>query len=602
MSLVSAQMSKRQDAQDDLEEIIPKLPSKELDGTRQEYVDGDVKYEYTCHPVGECEPCSDLEKKIQTYCRPYGNKQLIQCSWMGPEPPSRVELPTHQPCRRVAKIEMQAFNVAIAVLRGWRVELACNLDHGMALDTIPAIILLRLLLQLVPLPTRVVVNTQWHYILAFQLAFLGSSTDLSGFLTRSLRKAYSDAQVEWVDTWRSVTIGSSADWHTVNACLMGDDQEDTPSGIQVQVSPEARSSIRKQFTCINPEYRKQEKMLQRKTSIERDGFLYDASVVLKGALQYMTEKTAGSLNGTLASGRMPDGFDPAMLDKFKHLIQQTQGRVSSGAESMRERLEKTTRHLVYDLSAVLLRRKEDTGNQHPWLLLMKIYPDGPLQDQSYQWRAEFGVEADALMNLDTDALLADEDVIQAMRAWRDPEPLSPLPHHSVSSHTSTNPTPTSIAQTLYAQIKDHYVPWYLFYTKFGASEEDETPVSEQQLTHLDSDAQMHSENSMLDGQHGFADTDMDEGWIDSGGWVDAPRYDDIVACKTCHNGDEATGNQIFLCDKCDEGVHQLCAVPPIRDEEIEQDPWYCRECQSKNTDIAMDGISGVKRKIDETDS
>ncbi|KAL1923532.1 uncharacterized protein VTP21DRAFT_8512 [Calcarisporiella thermophila] len=57
--------------------------------------------------------------------------------------------------------------------------------------------------------------------------------------------------------------------------------------------------------------------------------------------------------------------------------------------------------------------------------------------------------------------------------------------------------------------------------------------------------------------------------------------EDIIACRVCQGCDEAPGNKIFLCDDCDNPIHQLCQKPPIRDEEEALDPWYCEECLTK---------------------
>jgi hypothetical protein len=53
-------------------------------------------------------------------------------------------------------------------------------------------------------------------------------------------------------------------------------------------------------------------------------------------------------------------------------------------------------------------------------------------------------------------------------------------------------------------------------------------------------------------------------------------------CLHCYNKDaHDPGNDMFLCDNCNRGVHQLCENPPIEDFEKEADPWYCRSCSEK---------------------
>lgn len=37
-------------------------------------------------------------------------------------------------------------------------------------------------------------------------------------------------------------------------------------------------------------------------------------------------------------------------------------------------------------------------------------------------------------------------------------------------------------------------------------------------------------------------------------------------------------NDMFFCEYCNRGVHQLCEEPPIAAAEKDLDPWYCRGC------------------------
>ncbi|KAH8548082.1 hypothetical protein BGW37DRAFT_470445 [Umbelopsis sp. PMI_123] len=54
--------------------------------------------------------------------------------------------------------------------------------------------------------------------------------------------------------------------------------------------------------------------------------------------------------------------------------------------------------------------------------------------------------------------------------------------------------------------------------------------------------------------------------------------DDGDVCKYCLIGLDVEGNRLFICDACNQCVHQLCETPPIQNEEIEIDPWMCRDC------------------------
>lgn len=54
---------------------------------------------------------------------------------------------------------------------------------------------------------------------------------------------------------------------------------------------------------------------------------------------------------------------------------------------------------------------------------------------------------------------------------------------------------------------------------------------------------------------------------------------DDTVCKVCQIPDIIDNiNNMFYCDNCNLGIHQLCAEPHIADYEVDIDPWYCREC------------------------
>jgi len=55
-------------------------------------------------------------------------------------------------------------------------------------------------------------------------------------------------------------------------------------------------------------------------------------------------------------------------------------------------------------------------------------------------------------------------------------------------------------------------------------------------------------------------------------------FADGDVCKYCLIGLDVDGNKLFICDACNQYMHQLCETPHIRDEEIFIDPWLCREC------------------------
>ncbi|KAJ1959181.1 hypothetical protein IWQ62_004713 [Dispira parvispora] len=70
---------------------------------------------------------------------------------------------------------------------------------------------------------------------------------------------------------------------------------------------------------------------------------------------------------------------------------------------------------------------------------------------------------------------------------------------------------------------------------------------------------------------------------------------DIIACRVCMSGDDSPDNQIVLCDACDEGIHQLCQVPPITEKHLAYDPWYCARCWQQYRERSP--AIGIKRKF-----
>ncbi|KAI8643171.1 hypothetical protein BD408DRAFT_342904 [Parasitella parasitica] len=85
------------------------------------------------------------------------------------------------------------------------------------------------------------------------------------------------------------------------------------------------------------------------------------------------------------------------------------------------------------------------------------------------------------------------------------------------------------------------------------------------------------------------------------------------ACKHCGIKDIVEDiNDIFFCESCNQGVHQLCEEPPVEAFEKDVDPWYCRSCckaqnipvpslpQLRDAAIYDENILKRKRKEDHT--
>ncbi|KAI7860093.1 hypothetical protein BDC45DRAFT_431802 [Circinella umbellata] len=115
-------------------------------------------------------------------------------------------------------------------------------------------------------------------------------------------------------------------------------------------------------------------------------------------------------------------------------------------------------------------------------------------------------------------------------------------------------------------------PVYLFYCNRNMVVETMKPAQEEvgQTTQ-----QQEGENIMTESGITLADYILDE--EDRRYVYDNPEDDKV--CKVCGIDEIIEDvNNMFYCDQCDLGVHQLCEDPPVQQFETEVDPWYCREC------------------------
>ncbi|KAI8380262.1 hypothetical protein BD560DRAFT_387618 [Blakeslea trispora] len=80
--------------------------------------------------------------------------------------------------------------------------------------------------------------------------------------------------------------------------------------------------------------------------------------------------------------------------------------------------------------------------------------------------------------------------------------------------------------------------------------------------------------------------------------LDDPNSEEHIPCMHCGIAEIADDiNDMFFCESCHQGVHQLCEDPPIQSFEVKIDPWYCRTCcRVKN--LPLENVS-LKRKREE---
>lgn len=107
-----------------------------------------------------------------------------------------------------------------------------------------------------------------------------------------------------------------------------------------------------------------------------------------------------------------------------------------------------------------------------------------------------------------------------------------------------------------SEFSKEYRPVYLFYV----NQELITATSEKE------------EHITLDDYTFDEDYEYTEGKL-----AEEEKEEEDEMCTHCGLGD-AVGNDIFFCESCNRGVHQLCEVPQIQLFEKDVDPWYCRTC------------------------
>lgn len=75
-----------------------------------------------------------------------------------------------------------------------------------------------------------------------------------------------------------------------------------------------------------------------------------------------------------------------------------------------------------------------------------------------------------------------------------------------------------------------------------------------------------------------------------------PEEEDNEFCMHCGIKEIINDlNDMFFCENCNRGVHQLCEDPPIQNYEKEVDPWFCRSC-SRVKDLPIPPPPSSKRK------
>ncbi|KAJ1976065.1 hypothetical protein H4R35_002864 [Dimargaris xerosporica] len=175
--------------------------------------------------------------------------------------------------------------------------------------------------------------------------------------------------------------------------------------------------------------------------------------------------------------------------------------------------------------------------------------------------------------------LYDRDLVDptAWKCWRDgrPEKLAQLPVPLLMSGDS-------IVWAFYRRVDD---PDSELAASRTATTETSTPLAHR------NESSFGDHDDMV--YHGYDDEN-------DGLFITADNTVDFIACKKCMSGDEQPDNQIVLCDKCDEGVHQRCQRPVVTAKHLTYDPWYCADCWAQLQQASSLSLTpNLKRKLDE---
>jgi hypothetical protein len=145
----------------------------------------------------------------------------------------------------------------------------------------------------------------------------------------------------------------------------------------------------------------------------------------------------------------------------------------------------------------------------------------------------------------------------------------------------------AIDNTLPTEFSKDYKPVYLFYGNL-----DLLLSKDQQVITL--------EDYTFDDEYEYEPLDQE--------YIQDPPEEDET-CMHCGIKEIVNDvNDMFFCEYCNRGVHQLCEEPPIHASEKDIDPWYCRTCcKAQNIPIPSSSIPeeegtpsvSIKRKRDD---
>ncbi|KAI7885339.1 hypothetical protein K492DRAFT_234136 [Lichtheimia hyalospora FSU 10163] len=427
--------------------------------------------------------------------------------------------------------------------------------EGLAVGSIPRVLLARILLQLYVIPQHYLDNPgdSLIRILVAGLQQYGETSDLDGLLQFCLHQAQSLNNTPNASTnesglssgptlaqldswwWKDLAVSSLQDWDRLDLAYPVDKSE--PVNLHIQIlSEEARRG------AVQIKYAKDVASLQDKRLFyyhEKAPIPIDS--ILCGTMKYLEGRHPGPESSSTSSSQ---------LAGLGQLVEKRLEQFARDRFKQKQHLEQHRRVAAdYNLMGALMRRYDDSmqavhgGEQ--WCLYIRDYI---YNDAGTVWR-----------------------IISEAKAHGDSKPAETRIHSSqalADIRGVTTPTDDGSGVLEPSDQSRVYRPIYLFYSNRELVEQ--SLHGNTLATTTDNPPTEQQGGGVITMEDYLLDEDVEYG--------DDMEVDDTV-CKVCQIPDIIDNiNNMFYCDNCNLGIHQLCAEPPIANYEVDIDPWYCREC------------------------
>ncbi|KAG2226689.1 hypothetical protein INT45_001036 [Circinella minor] len=442
--------------------------------------------------------------------------------------------------------------------------------EGLYVDSIPRVLLARILVQLYIIPQKLVNNPQFNLIpiLLDGLQEYGNTSDLNGLFEFCLEKAINmtgnKTNVNCWWWWKDLALYQTSDWNRLDLSYSKNKSE--PINLHIQImTEEARKGV------IDIKYGHEAVMTDDKNIFYQHNVCNNSSCyvtyveikadeyvvfccccqgspvridsILDATMNYLNEKHVSKKAESSSSVATPVSSSMQVLEQ---LVQSRICRFKHDKEIISKQQENTLQASSnYILMGALMNRYDPQEPQ--WEFYLRDFISN---DDGKLWRvlSDHNAERNEI-KITSDQALAD---IRGDNHFDEHGKLIQPRAHSRA-----------------------FRPVYLFYCNrnmvvetMKLSQEEVGQTSQQQ----------EGGNSMTESGITLADYILDE--EDRGYVYDNPEDDKV--CKVCGIDEIVEDvNNMFYCDQCDLGVHQLCENPPVQQFETEVDPWYCRECSRR---------------------